>query len=915
MIWTRVRVALCAGMILGVLTMTQAAEGLTLYVATNGNDAYSGRTATRTAKDGPFRSLERARDEIRKLKAAGPLPERGFTVEIQPGVYEFDKPLELTEADSGGDNAPIVWRAKAGGEVRFVGGRVVKGWKPVTDKAVLKRLAPATRDKVLVADLSALGIQDYGQPSGGWVSPTGNNTELFFADQPMNIARWPNKGFAHVANVTAELPVDVRGTKGSMAAKIVYDPTEIGDRIEAWRQERDLWLHGWWFWDWAEERQPVESIDPLNRLITLKQPPKHPFGYRKGQWFYAFNALCELDEPGEYYLDRQAHRLYFWPPSPVSKALATISVTPTLVSMKDTANVTWRGIIFETARNVPVTITNGQGNRLAACVIRNCGGYAVSMSGTRNGVVGCDIYGCGSGGVVMDGGNRATLTHADNYVDNCHIHHYARWNRILKPAVNVNGCGNRVTHNLIDNAPHKAILFGGNDHLIEYNEIHSVVYESNDAGVMYGGYDWTMRGHQIRFNYLHHIYGFESRGCVGVYLDDMFSSANIFGNVFYKVPRAAFIGGGRDTTIENNVFVDCTPAIHVDARGLGWASGAYDTLVKRLKAMPYETDLWKMRYPGLAETLDQEPMAPHGNVVARNICVGGKWEEVEGKARPGVLFVDNLVGEDPHFVDATKENFQLKSDSPAFKLGFQRLPIEKIGLYKDALRASWPVKSTIRPPDVPAPKPAALAPPPKGPMPTLKVTRAGGPVTIDGDIKVTEWGDTKRAIVLEQGLDGNKVSPPSTAWLAHDGRNLLVAVDNAVKPDSPLHKDDQWGGNDAVEIAVRNVDGGPQAPILILRGYPNGVFHSDEEAGASPAAAKQAAQGVEYKARIVGPGRWVTEWKIPFASLGLDPGKPLKFAFNLTAHKTAGPAWVMWQSTRDKCTWQADVAGYLEIVR
>ena len=697
MSWSYARLAMVV-LSLGIISMSYAADALKLYVAPGGDDAWSGRAATRTGTDGPFKTLERARDEIRKAKASGPLPSHGVTVEIQAGVYEFSKPLELTEADAGTDETPITWRARRGAEVRFVGGKVVSGWKPVTDKAIMERLDPAARGKVVVADLGPLGITDYGQPSGGWVSPSGNNTELFFADQPMTIARWPNQGFVHVADVTGEKPVDVRGTKGSKVAKIFYDAKELGDRPQRWAQERDLWLHGWWFWDWAEERQPVASIDTDQHLITMKEPPTHPFGYRKGQWFYAFNALCEIDEPGEYYLDRQRGLLYFWPPSPVDKALATVSVTPALLTMKNVSYVTWRGIIFETARNIPITISGGTHNRVAGCVIRNCGGYGVSVAGgTENGVIGCDLYGCGNGCVVLDGGDRATLTAAGNYVDNCHLHHFSRWNRILRPGVNMTGCGNRITHNLIDNAPHMAIMFGGNDHVIEFNEIHSVVYESNDAGVIYAGYNWAMRGNQIRFNYIHDIYGFEHRGCNGVYLDDMFSSASLFGNVFCRVPRAAFIGGGRDNTIENNVFIDCAPALHVDARGLGWASGALGTLTTRLKEMPYQSEAWKLRYPGLAETLEQDPMAPHGNVITRNICVGGKWDEVESKARPGVSIVDNLVGEDAHFVDAEHHNFQLADDSPAFRLGFQRLPLEKIGLYQDALRVSWPVTSELRP--------------------------------------------------------------------------------------------------------------------------------------------------------------------------------------------------------------------------
>ncbi|MBM4048993.1 MAG: hypothetical protein FJ279_28165, partial [Planctomycetes bacterium] len=68
-------------------------SGLVLSVAPNGNDSWSGTLAKpNVAKtDGPFVTLERARDEIRKMKQAGPLPAGGVTVELRGGVYERDK--------------------------------------------------------------------------------------------------------------------------------------------------------------------------------------------------------------------------------------------------------------------------------------------------------------------------------------------------------------------------------------------------------------------------------------------------------------------------------------------------------------------------------------------------------------------------------------------------------------------------------------------------------------------------------------------------------------------------------------------------------------------------------------------------------------------------------------------------------
>jgi hypothetical protein len=268
---------------------------------------------------------------------------------------------------------------------------------------------------------------------------------------------------------------------------------------------------------------------------------------------------------------------------------------------------------------------------------------------------------------------------------------------MYQPAISINGVGNQASHNLIDNAPHMAIFFGGNDHLIEYNEIHSVCYESNDAGAIYSGRDWTMRGTVIRYNYLHDITGFEGKGCVGVYLDDMFCGTLIYGNLFYRVTRAAFLGGGRDCTVENNVFVDCEPALHIDGRAMGWAGyHVGTTMTERLLEMPYKDALWSKRYPELVDILDDEPAAPKGNVVRRNISIGGRWDSIYKEARPYVTLEDNLIDADPSFVEQPPKSFRLQPDSPAFGLGFQPIPEEKIGLVQDENRASWPPHHPVR---------------------------------------------------------------------------------------------------------------------------------------------------------------------------------------------------------------------------
>lgn len=892
---------------LGLLLCSVAsARPLKLYVSPKGTDNATGREP-KLGPTGPFASLERARDEIRRLKTSGALPKGGVIVELQAGTYELRAPFELTAEDSGTAEAPITYQAEKGKQVRLIGGKLVSNWAVVTDQALLSNLEPAVRGKVFQADLKTLGITDYGSPAGGGL-------ELFFNQEPMTLARWPNEGFVKIVDVLNIEPVDVRGTKGDKGGKFIYE----GDRPLRWKDEKDLWLHGYWFWDWSDQRMKVESIDTGRRIISLA-PPQHGYGYRKGQWYYALNAFSEIDAPGEWYLDRESGILYFYPPSPVEQGEAIVSILPTLIRMRDTSNISLQGLLLEATRDTAILIQNGTQCKVVGCTIRNVGGQAVSLAGGKDsGVVGCDIYYTAKGGISLSAGDLTTLIPAGLYADNNHIHHFARWFRMYNGGIHLHGVGLRATHNLIDNAPHSAIFFGGNDHLIEFNEIHSVCCESNDAGAIYAGRNWVMRGTVIRYNYLHHINGFEGRGCVGVYLDDMWCGTEVYGNVFYRVTNAAFIGGGRDVTIANNIFVECNPSIHVDARAMGWAKYHTDEWVKEMnekqthQGIEFLKPPYIERYPALATLATGDPYAPEGNVIVRNIHWGGQWAGIEPKALPMLKMENNLLDQDPRFVNAKRLNFQLRPDSPAWALGFERIPIEKIGLYRDANRASWPVKSEVREvPPPPSPRPARTGPPP-----VAKARRVSAPITIDGILTPAEWFglDKRRGIAIAQGIQGGPVEPPSHAWIGYDREALYVAIENAIDPSRPLRKGNTWGQDDAVEIAFRNSEV-KNAPILVLRGYPSGHFESSGEAGAPSSAVELASQGVQYKASVLNETQWVAEWRVPFASLAIDPAKHRKFEFNLSVRKTSPePQWLMWVGTGGY-TWDVQNAGYLELAR
>jgi hypothetical protein len=667
-----------------LLVCSTALADTTLYVAPTGQDSNPG---TRQA---PLATLAGARDRVRQVKAQS--PGEPIHVAFAAGTYALSEPVLFTAEDSGSQQAPIVYGAWPGAVVRFTGGVPVANWKPVTDQAVLDRLPEDSRAQLRVADLKTQGIANYGKLTvhGFSAGSQAAEAELFYDDRPMTLARWPNEGFRGVEE-----------TDGQERVKVDTD------RITRWSEETDPWVFAYWHHDWAELHEPIAGIDAAAQVLIRSDKIKPVYGITKGRarW-YAYNLLSELDEPGEFYLDRNAGKLYFWPPTPDGQAV--LSQSDAILQADDLSYVTFQGFTIEACRATAVSIEGGTECRIVGCTIRNVGHRAVSASGgTKHEVHGCDVYHCGEGGISLSGGHRPSLTPAGHNAENNHVHHYSRRARTYKTAISVGGVGNRIAHNLIHDGPHMALSAGGNDHVVELNEIHNVVYESGDAGAYYVGRDWTQRGNVLRYNYWHDIVGGTGYGGMTIYLDDQHCGHTIDGNVFERCHQAVFIGGGDDNIVTNNVFHVCRRAAHIDNRGMGWQKAATDdpndTLRTGLRAMPVDSDLWKQRYPTLAGILDDEPNIPKRNVFARNVSAGGTWNHIHDGTRQYQTIEDNLVfDDDPDWIRLIKDgsgklvNIEFKDPQAVEKIGFRPIPVEKIGLYPDARRASWPVEHSVR---------------------------------------------------------------------------------------------------------------------------------------------------------------------------------------------------------------------------
>jgi len=647
----------------------------------------------------PLADLAQARDVIRDWKKNDRLTPGGVTVWVHGGDYLRRQSLALSAADSGTVDSPVIYRNRSGETPRLIGAMRVKpaDWHTVSDRRILARLADSARGNVLRADLKALGISRF-DPLGDRFRSLAGTPELFFNGQPMQLARWPNESW-----VTIERVVDrgSTGQDGKAPRGGTFGYRE--DRPARWSVEHGVWLHGYWCHDWSDECLRVASVDTENREITLAAPHGYGIGpssswNREPRRYYAINVLDELDAPGEWYLDRRSATLYFWPPESIKDAEVLLStLEQPLIVLEDCEYVTLRGLRFEASCGEGIVVREGRRNLIAGCTLTNLGSTAIAIrGGVQNGATSCDLSGLGQSGISVNGGDRKSLTPAGNFATNNHIHHFARLQRTYAAGIHLGGVGNRVSNNLIHHAPHSAILYGGNEHVLELNEIHHVAQETSDVGAFYTGRDWTTRGNLLRWNYIHDLGQMGAVGTMGIYLDDCDSGDSLVGNVFYKAGRAAFIGGGRDNLIENNLMVECDAAVHLDARGtsrirLDAAKGDSWNLLAKAERLDYRKPPWSVRYPKLASIMDQEPLLPLGNVVRRNVAYRCKrWLSAHGmdKYLERVDFSDNLItDDDPGFADATHNDFRLREDSAVLRLpGWETIPIARIGLFKDEYR-------------------------------------------------------------------------------------------------------------------------------------------------------------------------------------------------------------------------------------
>lgn len=702
---------------------TAVPESADFYVATDGNDAWSGTLAQPNAahSDGPFATLDRARDAVRALPNRA---DRDVKILIRGGTYRLAKTVVFSLQDSAPAGRTIRYVAYPGERPVFSGGRPVTNWKRPEENP--DALPKKSRGHVWVADVSDRPMF----------------RTLFMGRTPLPRAR--SAGFS---------PTNVTPRGSNDYQTVQFAP----GKVHAYRNIAELELRIVPCFFWTMDLLPIDQIDLDRDTLTTAEAGTYPLGRngmtdRDNAWIE--NGLEDLDEPGEWVRSTTEKKLYYWPKngtparSVVAPALTELIRIEGAIDYDGPADqpvqgIELRGLTFMHGDRYPWHGRTGWGLQhdwecfdkptalvrlrgAERCVIEDCEFVASGHTAIRldlhcqnTRVVGNDIHDIGGVGILLAGYGPGTKNvNRVNHVLNNHIHHIGKeyWG---SGAIFAWQSGeNHIAHNYIHHVPYTAILATGRisrtppgpgecsrtvrwgelpetfrtddwtqrepflhsrKNLIECNDIHHAMQVLGDGNCIY--ISGTGGGNIVRHNYCHHCYGRYMNAVIRC--DDDQNQTRIEGNICY---RTAGYGEGviskGDNDILNNIVVDLRPVQH--HRGYivfpyGSIAGAH---VEHNILYSCGKDQVPYYFGPASQRRGQGPQLA-GTTMDRNIyyCArDSQWAESHLAAAHALGLEKNSVQADPMFRSVATEDFDFAPKSPAVSLGIQPLDPHQAGL-------------------------------------------------------------------------------------------------------------------------------------------------------------------------------------------------------------------------------------------
>jgi len=457
-------------------------------------------------------------------------------------------------------------------------------------------------------------------------------------------------------------------------------------------------------WGWVGGIVQVEGVDREQGILKLTgKNASQPI--RRGNRFYIENVVEALDAPGEFVLDRDKGELLLIPPSDDFRERdMCVPVLKELVKIIGSEHLVLKGFRFRdttysldirsmyTPDDGAVCLENASHITLEDCEFSKMGGYGVKFSNKCRycRILSSHFHDLGQGGVQILGDNSTQCSYL--LISGCHFHDLGRIYKHVSAVAVDTGYRVRISYNDIHDVPRYGISFKSyspnaysHECIAEYNDIRRTNCETNDTGgIETLGRDKQQSGNVIRYNLVLDSIGMKHTPdgkllspfyTWGIYLDDFSSGTTVFGNIVARNTRGGcHVHLGFDNTIENNIFVGSS------LQAMEW-NGNHEMARNRFVRNIVCVGQGETRYQKANAWRDTIMSECNWNVIfgedlaaRKELTPLGDWSAWRDAGND----VDSVLA-DPCFEDASKDDYRLKSNSPAWKLGFQRIPVEAIG--------------------------------------------------------------------------------------------------------------------------------------------------------------------------------------------------------------------------------------------
>ncbi|WP_158673304.1 right-handed parallel beta-helix repeat-containing protein [Bosea sp. FBZP-16] len=490
----------------------------TFYVSTTGSDSNTGLD-----ENSSFQTLERAVEAMHQSNGAD-------TVYIAGGTYYVDDALQLTSADSGSS-----FVAMSGENVVISGGTQVSGWTQGSDG-------------IWTAHVDAQDVQQFTVNGE-------KQTESRYPDVD------PNDPVHGGWLWGQDLPAGYDAQK-SMA----FDPSDYpdgeqpkaGDTVTVYTEN-----------GYASEVLTIASVE--GNVMTFTTEANYDLG--AASRYYV--SQDTPDNVGEWSYDAETQTISYKAPDGFTGEGGVVSGDHSIISIDGADNVTVKGITFTD------TASSSGDPTTAAIEVNDANGVVIDGNQFVNVGVGVALHGDSSGNTVSSNSFEHTWSSAiamtagtsDNRITNNTVDHsnevYVQYGSIDMQE----SAGNQIDHNTITNVPRFGISevnydpdnqSGGNT--IEYNDIRHSGQQTPDTGAIYlfSADDSGADGSIIRYNTIVDTGGtntkdggFAEDWSSGIYLDNMASNAQIYGNFVQGTTFSGIlVHGGSNNEIHDNTLLD-----------------------------------------------------------------------------------------------------------------------------------------------------------------------------------------------------------------------------------------------------------------------------------------------------------------------------------------------------------------------